>query len=344
MDTSTTAQDAKQQLARYHKLNNASLLVLAAFALTCALIYTKTILVPFVLGLFLYSAVVPAVQWTQDRWAWPRPLAVGVTVTALIALCSLFGILMTASVHGFIRDFSQYQQNITGFLSRVRDFGAHWGYTFDVDQIGQQIKQLPIAQMARNLTTTLLDLMGNASLILLFSLFLLFGESKTPKSQFVQKIQVSISQYLLLKSGVSLLTGLGVWILLAVLGVDLAFMFGMLTILLNFIPTFGSIIAIVLPVPVVLLQFGVTWKLWVILALSGGIQFGIGNVLEPRLMGESMDLHPITVLIFLMFWGLVWGIPGMFLAVPITAILKIVLDRLGPTKPIAELLAGRLPS
>jgi len=109
-----------------------------------------------------------------------------------------------------------------------------------------------------------------------------------------------------------------------------------------FIPTIGSIVATVIPAPVVLLQFGFGWQLWIILAVSMAIQFTIGNVVEPKLLGERMDLHPITVLLFLMFWGLVWGLPGMFLAVPITAVLKIILSRIDTTEPLAELMAGRI--
>ncbi|MBN2224201.1 MAG: AI-2E family transporter, partial [Deltaproteobacteria bacterium] len=100
--------------------------------------------------------------------------------------------------------------------------------------------------------------------------------------------------------------------------------------------------ATLIPVPVILLQFGFCWRLWVVLAVSMVIQFTIGNIIEPKLMGERMDLHPITLLLFLMFWGLVWGIPGMFLAVPITAVLKIVLGRIETTQPLAELMAGRI--
>jgi AI-2 transport protein TqsA len=116
-----------------------------------------------------------------------------------------------------------------------------------------------------------------------------------------------------------------------------------LTVLFNFIPTLGSILVTVLPVPVILLQFGFGWQLWVIFAASVLIQVTIGSLLEPKLLGERMDLHPITVLLFLMFWGLVWGLPGMFMAVPITAVIRIVLSRIDATKVLAELMAGRLP-
>jgi AI-2 transport protein TqsA len=78
------------------------------------------------------------------------------------------------------------------------------------------------------------------------------------------------------------------------------------------------------------------------IALPGAVQFGIGNVLEPRMMGRSLDLHPVTILLTLMFWGALWGIVGMLLAVPITAIAKLLCEKGELTRPVAELMAGRL--
>ena len=79
------------------------------------------------------------------------------------------------------------------------------------------------------------------------------------------------------------------------------------------------------------------------LFLLTGIQFTVGQIIEPKVMGYDLDLHPVTLLCCLIFWGLVWGVVGMFLAVPITAVIKFVLDKLPTTKAAAELMAGRLP-
>ena len=84
---------------------------------------------------------------------------------------------------------------------------------------------------------------------------------------------------------------------------------------------------------------------WVALAiiLPGTVQMVVGNVIEPKLLGDSLELHPITVLLSLIFWGIIWGIPGMLLAAPITAVLKILLENIEITKPVATLLEGKLP-
>ena len=120
--------------------------------------------------------------------------------------------------------------------------------------------------------------------------------------------------------------------------------FGLFAFLLNFIPTLGSIIATLLPLPIVVLNPDVSPLTGVLaIALPATVQLVIGNILEPRIMGKSLQLHPIAILMALIVWGMVWGIPGMFLAVPITAVLKIALSRITTTQPIAELLAGRFP-
>jgi AI-2 transport protein TqsA len=123
----------------------------------------------------------------------------------------------------------------------------------------------------------------------------------------------------------------------------LALVFGVMAFLLNFIPSIGSVIATLLPIPIAIIQYDSVWAITAIVALPGVIQLIIGNGIEPLVMGESLDLHPITVILSLIFWGLLWGIVGMFLATPIMAVLSIVLARFDETRPFAELLAGRLP-
>jgi 4-hydroxybenzoate polyprenyltransferase len=122
-----------------------------------------------------------------------------------------------------------------------------------------------------------------------------------------------------------------------------ALVFGLFTFLLNFIPSVGSIVATLLPLPVVLMSPAISGTTAVLaIVVPGVIQFGIGSVLEPKLMGSSLDLHPVVILVALIFWGMLWGIPGMFLATPITAVARILLEKIEMTRPVGELLAGRI--
>jgi AI-2 transport protein TqsA len=131
-----------------------------------------------------------------------------------------------------------------------------------------------------------------------------------------------------------------IWASLAIIGLELAGVFGILAFLVNFIPAIGPIIVTVLPIPLALAQFHSVGPVLLVVVVPGVIHNIIGNIIEPKLMGEGLDLHPVTIVLALSFWGLLWGIVGMFLAAPITAAIRIVLMQFDTFKPIANLLAG----
>ncbi len=192
-------------------------------------------------------------------------------------------------------------------------------------------------------TATLFDLATNSVVVLIYVFFLLLGASDAARlPPMWAEIDQQIREYLRVKTVISLLTGLVFGMALAVLGVPMATTFGVLAFLLNYIPNIGPLIATVLPIPLILFHPEGT-VIWIILAVTvtSGIQFISGNVIEPQMMGDSTDLHPIVVLLALMFWGMMWGIVGMFLATPITAGIRIVLEKFDSTRPLADLLAGR---
>ena len=152
-----------------------------------------------------------------------------------------------------------------------------------------------------------------------------------------------IKRFILTKVLVSILTGIFVGVVLTILSVPFSFVFGVLAFLFNFIPSIGSVIATLIPLPVVILnpELAMPTKILAI-ALPGVIQFSIGNFIEPKLLGRSLDLHPIVILMSLIFFGIIWGFIGMFLATPITAVVRIIFEKIEITKPVAELLAGRV--
>jgi AI-2 transport protein TqsA len=156
-------------------------------------------------------------------------------------------------------------------------------------------------------------------------------------------MEARIRAYLVSMTLLSGVTGVLVGAVLSVLNVPAAVLFGLLTFMLNFIPNVGSFISILLPLPIVLLapDFSPAHKVLAV-AIPTAIQFAIGNFIQPKIMGESMKLHPVVILMALIFWGMLWGIVGAFLAVPITSIIRIACDKHPLTKPIANLMAGRL--
>lgn len=153
------------------------------------------------------------------------------------------------------------------------------------------------------------------------------------------KINGAMAEYLRLKVRSSLLLALPVTVLLAAFGVKFAILWGVLTFLGNFIPYLGSLVSCTLPVVLAFLQFEPGWQPWLLAAVMATWHMLMHYIIEPMLIGRVVDLSPLVILIALSFWGLCWGVSGMFLAIPLTVMLKIVLDKMEPTRPMARLLA-----
>ncbi|MFV1980293.1 MAG: AI-2E family transporter, partial [Rhodothermia bacterium] len=138
----------------------------------------------------------------------------------------------------------------------------------------------------------------------------------------------------------SLVTGILTTVICLIIGVDFAFLWGFLAFLLNFIPTFGSIIATIFPVLIAFLQFGSIFMTLLVLVLLMGTQFTMGNVVEPRLMGARLNLSPLAILFSIILWAWLWGPWGMVMAVPITVSMKIVFENVTNLKPLSVLMSG----
>ncbi|WP_428897559.1 AI-2 transport protein TqsA [Parelusimicrobium proximum] len=329
----------------YAKLNTACLMLLAAVAFTITLIYTKSILIPLVMAVLVHTVLAPIIRWQKQKLKIPRVLAIILTSLVFLLIVAVIVFFISNSVGAFISGAGVYQERFFSAVNWVTALFAKYGYNIQSSSIDEMIKGLPVFNLLKNTGSyviSLLTLIFVSTIMLIFLMAASTTEAKT-ESNMLKQIQNKISYYLIVKTVVSFVTGLVVWIILTSFKVELALIFGILTFLLNFIPNVGSIIAVLLPLPVMFLQFGFSPKFWVALSLTIIAQFTIGSIIEPKIIGDRVDMHPITVLASLIFWGLVWGIPGAFLSVPLTAAIQIILADIEPTKPIAELLAGRFP-
>lgn len=328
------------------RLQTYCLLVLACVAIIVALIYTKVVLVPFFISLCVFAVLGPATTRLQKKLKWPYGVAMGLIFMAFVVLIVLLTVLLVGSIETFVRDANIYGERLKAATTQIELWLAARGWGIDIKQIIEALPQsFSILETATSLTGSAVNIVAKVFLISIFVLFLLAGQGgqKHKANPLYDQLQSQISKYIVFKFSVSLITGILIGLVLACFSVDLALMFALLTVLLNFIPNVGSMISTALPMPIVFLQFGLGWQFMGVLILTSCIQMLIGSIIEPKLLGESMDLHPVSILVFLMFWGLAWGVSGLFLAVPITVILKIILNEIGPTRPVAELLAGRWP-
>jgi len=327
----------------YDRINNICIVILTFIAVTFALIYTKSILIPFVISLFVFAVSGPGIEWFEKKCKLPRILAVIVTMGLFIFASGIVSLFIVKSLSTFIAGIDVYQERFTTSIESSIELIKSYGIDLDGSLIKDKLKNLPVFTIFKKFTGGIVSFASNIVLVVIMVLFLLAGEGVSEiKSTMLKEIFHKITKYVATKFTMSFITALIIGVLFFSLRVDLAFMFAVLTFLLNFIPSVGSIIAILLPVPVLFLQFGFGWQFPTILIISGLIQFLIGNVIEPKVMGEHLGLHPIVILLFLLFWGLVWGVPGMFLAVPMTAVMKIVFSKIETTKRLAALLGGEL--
>jgi AI-2 transport protein TqsA len=327
------------------KIVTSSLVVLALVALAVVFIYTKVILVPFVISVFIYSAMLPLLSFIQKRFKSSRAFAVIISMLLFIVFAAGLTVLIYSSAKGFLEETGKYRERVDNFIEDASIYASKVGIDLKSQDINSSLKKLPMFSVAKNISGTLFSIISNTLLVVVFILFMITGSRRPGSSNpLIAEIQSKISKYINVKLMTSIATAILVGVVLLLFGVDLAFMFAVLTFLLNLIPNIGSIVATLLPIPVILLQFGLGWQLIAVLALTGSIQFTVGNIIEPKFMGDVMGLHPVTVLMFLMFWGLVWGVPGMFLAVPITAAMKIIFYHIEATKPLAKMLEGNFSS
>ncbi len=246
-----------------------------------------------------------------------------------------------------------YQENLT---ERLQNLPLVVVSAFQ-DQLITDWIDLPA--YATSVAASFAGILASGGLIMIYILFLfleqgnfdekisaLFSSSGSEEDvrKIINRIRNDIQKYISIKMFTSSMTGLLSYIFLRIVDVDFAGVWGLLIFLLNFIPTVGSIIATIFPAMIALAQSdGYTLFILVLVGI-GALQICIGNILEPRLMGNSFNLSPIVILLNLGLWQYIWGIPGMFLCVPFLIILTIILSHFPRTRPIAIILSsdGRL--
>lgn len=331
----------------YARAQLACLLLIALVAAGFALAQLGPVLVPFIMALLITYCLKPATERQVRHLHLPRPLATVHTILLGVIVLLVIGFVATTSVTTMAGNLAPYREQSQQLLQRAAEILPldAWGIEPDLDT---GVFTIPQETTNNFLAATLAEatfLLSNGALIFVFMLFMLIGTSRPPSQRpdFLLAIETRVQRYLLVLVGVSLTTGVLVGVTLHLLGVPFALLFGFLAFLLNFIPNIGSIVATLLPLPVILLEPTLTPHARVLaILLPGTIQFIIGNLLMPRLQGTVLNLHPVVVLLAIIFFGMIWGVVGAFLATPITAVIKITFERADSTRPFAYLLEGQI--
>jgi len=329
-----------------------SLLIIVIFICGVVLRLAKPVLFPFFLAIFLSFILLPALD-SLTRLKIPKAVSIMFILVVTFLVIYLLGMLFYSSGKTFASEFPKYGQKISSILASFQEKFKLSGY--DRGPL-EWVGELDINRVGGLLLASLgpfFSFISNLFLIFIFVVFILAGRGKTQtklrnsfdavRSQkiinVIQNIDHQIQKYLAIKTVVSFVTGIMATLVLMIFGVDFAIVFGFLTFLLNYIPTIGSIVATILPLIIAAFQFDNLWPAFWIFIILGTIQMAMGNFIEPRLMGEGLGLSPLVVLFSLFFWGWLWGIPGMILAVPIAAVIKIVCSNIPSLEFVASLMS-----
>ncbi len=338
----------RAQLGNHRKsvLTSVAALVIIIAGLKVA----RPVLVPFTVSVFFATLAAPLVFYLR-RKRWPVEVAVTVVVFAGILLFGgLFG-LVAGTVNAFVRAAPEYQQRLASLVITISVTLDKWGVDASPEGFYSLIQPGAIVGFVGDTLSGVADMLSDTFLVLLMTVFVLFeavvlpdkirAALNDPHADLSRGLRVvaRIKAYVVVKTSTSLATGLIIWLLLKIFGVDFALLWGLLAFLLNFIPNIGSVLAAIPAILLALLQQGVGGALAtaIIFLLVNMI---IGSILEPRVMGRSMNLSPLVVFVSLVFWGWLWGGIGMLLSVPLTMAIRIMLDGNETARPFAILMAG----
>jgi len=325
------------------------LLLSAAFVvLVAGMKAAKPLLVPFLLSLFIAVIATPPLFYLKSRGV-SRGLAILIVVLGIVLAGLLLGWLVGGSLNDFTSNLPGYQQR----LAQQSQGLLQWLQQQGVDVAKLSLLDYLDPGKAMGLAAVLLKGLGNvltqAVFILITVIFMLLEAavftnklqviSADPQASlaWVEAITRSIKRYMMIKTSTSLLTGVLVSLWLWLVGIDYPVLWGLLAFLFNYVPNIGSIIAALPALLLALVQLGLGGALWTGLGYLL-INTLVGNMIEPRFMGRGLGLSPLIVFVSLVFWGWVLGPVGMFLSVPLTMTVKIVLDSNQETRRFAVLL------
>lgn len=324
------------------------------------IVYGQGFLVPVFLALLIWYIVNGIDNQLRglriiDRFC---PAWLSLTISfGLIGLVLYFvGNLIVNNANAFIENAPQYFDKVDDLLLRIHTDLGREGDPWSLDTIAYS------DQLINNFSILISGITAIARgffLVLLYVIFMLIEQGTFTKKiaalnmnaaqqrryqQIVGQVNSAMRKYLWVKTFTSVLTALLSFVVFWSIGLDYAIFWAFLIFLFNYIPTIGSITATALPAMLALLQFDGFGPFFTIFFGVSAIQMVVGNIIDPRMMGDTLNISPLVVVLALIFWSMLWGVVGMLLSVPITVMVLIVCAQFPTTRPIAILLSkdGRI--
>jgi predicted PurR-regulated permease PerM len=329
------------------RVNSTLLFIIAVVAVGSVLRLTGSIFLPLVIALLLSFVFTPLIR-RLSFYRVPRLISVFLIVIFFVGFAFLIGLILYQSSQSLLQEFPKYQQRFQEFLSLV------------IQTLGLPDDILQELDLNRTIGSLVVSFSGNfmafasgLTLVLIFLLFVLleqpylrsklrqaFRDHATRKIVIIiAHITNQVARYLGVKLFVSALTAVIVFVAFTIIGVDFAFIWMVLTFMFNFIPSIGSIVITIATTVFAVLQFAPDWNYVIATALAMSVtQLSIGNILDPQLLGDRLNVSPVIILLSLLLWGWIWGVMGMFLAVPLTVAIKISFENIPGMEPIGIMM------
>ena len=336
----------------------------------------RDLLIPLVIAIIIWFLITAITEYLENRnheepvnpnerwsipnlpswWKLPRWIAMTLAIILFGLLIQIVVTLVSSNFQSFVNELPDYQSKFENLVGKLTDVSGI--------QIMENIESaIPdLKSIVGKVSSVAGDIFGATTFVLLYLIFLLIEQKNISNKieslknyRFIEKgradrtiknINYRIKKYISVKTIISCATGLITGIFLYIIGLPFAITFGLIAFFLNFIPTIGSLVSVIFPTALALVHYGtpdqiITIQPVVILVALGLIQFSIGNLIEPKLMGGHLNISSLVILIMLVIWGYIWGILGAIMSVPMTVIIMILCEGHPKTKAFAILLSEK---
>ncbi len=340
------------------KLQKIGLIFFIIFCIIALLIIAKGIILPLILAIFLWF-IIKEIREFMDKASWvetkiPRWIKTVLASVTILFIIGLISNLIISNVQGLYDEIPKYQVNLEKVSAKIETkFGLNIG-----ENINNFIGEINLTSIGKNLLDSFSELFSSTFMILLYLIFILMEETSflnklkavyEKPNEFEEvntlliEIDKSLSKYISIKTLLSIITAVLSYIVLKLIGIDFAFFWAACIFILNFIPSIGSLIATLFPAIMALVQYGGTdfTPFILVVVFVGAIQLLVGNFLEPKMMGNSLNISSLVVILSLSIWGAIWGIIGMVLSVPITVMMILIFSKIKGTRDVAILLSEK---
>ncbi len=336
-----------------HRSATPALWIIATAAIVAGLYFFRDTLTQFALALVLWLLIDGLARWLDERIPrMPRALALPIALVIVLSIVTLVVWVIARNIGAFATNANGYEARLNMIVANVY---AQLAIPGPAPTIGQLIADADPARLVAQIGAGVQGIASDLIFILIYLGFLFSAAAMMPRkfaamfpdktdrqhaSEILASIRASIDKYLYVQTVMSLIISALTYATLLLIGLENALFWAFLIFFLNYIPTIGSIVAVVLPTAFSLVQFPDLASVAAVAAGVGFWQFVIGNFLQPRLTGDSLNLSAVVVLLALALWGSIWGIAGAFLAAPLTVMLMIVFAQFSSTRWIAILLSA----